>query len=259
MNQTTKKNISLLLIFKNEESNIKKNFNWVKNCPVINQIIGIDNASIDDSQKILKQLATKDLSVNIFKHDLNDNFSAQRKFGLSKSKNDWILWLDADEKPSREMLDFINHFNFPKHQAFAFKRQDIFLNHRLKHGETSKNNFTRLFNKTEGAFKRPVHEIWQTNNCVIKTGLNILHYPHFTITSLLKKINFYTDIRAQELYQDKHRTSIFQIIAYPMAKFLKNYIFLLGFLDGTAGIIFALFMSLHSFLVRAKLWQLQQS
>lgn len=43
-----------------------------------------------------------------------------------------------------------------------------------------------------------------------------------------------------------------EMIVYPPAKFVKNYLLYLGFLDGTAGFIHASLMSFHSFLVRAK-------
>jgi hypothetical protein len=75
----------------------------------------------------------------------------------------------------------------------------------------------------------------------------------------MEKINFYSDIRAHELFQQKIHTNLFQIVFYPLGKFLYNYIVRLGFLDSTPGIIMALSMSFHSFLVRAKLWHLWQS
>jgi hypothetical protein len=39
-------------------------------------------------------------------------------------------------------------------------------------------------------------------------------------------------------------------------KFIKNYILLRGYKDNTAGLVHAMMMSLHSFLVRAKLYLL---
>ena len=44
------------------------------------------------------------------------------------------------------------------------------------------------------------------------------------------------------------------ILLFPAGKFIQNYFFKRGFLDGTAGFIHAALMSLHSFLVRGKLW-----
>jgi len=82
----------------------------------------------------------------------------------------------------------------------------------------------------------------------------IFHYPHQTISEFLKEINLYTTIRAEELYEDNSKISIKQIIFYPKAKFILNYFLKLGFLDGIEGLIFAILMSFHSFLVRAKLW-----
>ena len=256
--KTTKQYISLLLITHNEEENIKKNFDWLDKCPEINEIVIVDNNSTDNTQKILKSLETKERKIEILNRGLENNFSTQRNFGLSKTSNNWILWLDADEKPNRQLINFLNNFNFKTNKAFSFKRNDTFLGHELKHGETANNIFIRLFNKNFGKFTGKVHEFWDTNQPIIKTNLIINHYPSQTLNQFLKKINFYTDLRAQELFEAKVKVNLFQIIFYPLAKFVQNYIFRLGFLDSTPGIIIALSMSFHSFLVRAKLWHLSQ-
>lgn len=260
MNQPNNKktnHISLLLLTKNEAKNIKKNFVWLKTCPVINEVIVIDDYSTDQTQTLLKNLSRPNLKVRIFTRHLNNNFSQQRIFALSKTTNNRIFWLDADEKPTPTLIAFLNNFNFKSTNSFAFKRTDFFLNHQLKHGETAHQHFTRLFDKRYGLFERPIHETWVSRQSVIKTNLHLLHHSHQNLQSFLKKINFYTDIRTQELRQQNVSTNIFQIIFFPLAKFIQNYIFRLGFLDSTHGIIMALSMSLHSFLVRAKLWQLQ--
>ena len=60
---------------------------------------------------------------------------------------------------------------------------------------------------------------------------------------------------AQEFYEQGKRVT-FQEWLKPPAKFIQNYFFRLGFLDGTAGFVQAILMSFHSFLVRAKLFML---
>ena len=258
MNQQNNKNISLLLLTKNEEENIKRNFTWLRKCQTINEIIIVDDHSTDRTTQLIKKLAHPDLNIKIFKKHINNNFSQQRNFALSKTTNDYILWLDADEKPTTNLIKFLKNFDFETKNDFAFKRTDFFLNHQLRHGETSHQHFTRLFDKNYGLFERPIHETWVSRQPIIKTNLHILHYSHSTLQSFIKKINFYTEIRAHELHQRNVSVNIFQIIFIPLAKFIQNYIIRLGFLDSTAGIIMALSMSLHSFLVRAKLWQRRQ-
>jgi hypothetical protein len=86
----------------------------------------------------------------------------------------------------------------------------------------------------------------------------LLHYPHPTIAEFLKEINYYTDIRAKELYRRKVFVRWWDILLYPKAKFILNYFLRRGLLDGSAGFVFAVMMSFHSFLVRGKLWLLWQ-
>jgi len=250
--------ISLLLCTKNEEENISKNFDWLTSCKTINEIIVVDDDSTDNTVKLLEQLESKDIKVKIFNRGLDGNFSDQRNFGISKSTNDFVLWLDADETPSTKLIGFLNNIDTHQYDNVSFKRDDVFIGHKLKHGETANLKFVRLFNKKYGKFVGAVHEIWQSNKNITDKNLIINHYSHQTLKSFIQKINFYTDIRAKELFDQKTPVSLIHIILYPIGKFINNYFFKLGFLDSTAGIVMALSMSFHSFLVRAKLWHLYQ-
>jgi len=258
-NKTT--NISLILLTKNESQNIEKNFDWLKKCHAVNEIVVVDDYSTDETVATVKKLSSKYRKVKVFTKKLEQDFASQRNFAISKTTNNWILWVDADEKPSKKLIRFINHFDKKQYKAYAFKRQDIFLGHVLKHGENFSLNFTRLFSKNYGSFYGRVHEVWKTKRITKNTNLIIYHYSHQTVKSLVQKINFYTDIRAQELFNKGIKTNMFQIIFYPIGKFFQNYFFRLGFLDGTPGIIMSLCMSFHVFLNKSKLLHLykQQS
>jgi len=253
--------ISLILLTKNESKNLEKNFDWLDSCKKIKDIVIVDDNSTDNTIEIAKKLASKTRSIQIFNRELDNDFSSQRNFAVSKTKYNWILWLDADEQPSKGLIRFLNHIDKLRYKNYSFKRQDTFLKHELKYGETAYLDFVRLFNKNYGHFSGQVHEIWQSRKPIKETSLFIYHNSHSTLKSFIQKINFYTDIRSKELFDQKITTNIFEIIFFPIGKFIQDYFFRLGFLDGTPGIIMALCMSFHVFLNKAKLWQLykQQS
>ena len=207
--------------------------NWTKKCPIINDVLIVTE---------------KD-------YPLNNDFSTKRNYCLKIAKNDWSLFLDTDETPSPHLIKWLNHFD---NKQYKIKRIDTFLNKKLLFGETGNFYITRLVNRKYGKFTGKVHEKWQTKKTIYKLNTPILHNSHQSLDSFLQKINFYSDIRAQELFDKKVKTNLFQIIFYPKAKFIQNYFIKLGFLDGTPGIINALGMSFHSFLVRSKLWHMQQ-
>jgi len=206
---------------------------WVSSCKDITETIIIDESEFP----------------------LNNDFSCKRNYGLKKAKNDWCLFLDTDETPSPSLISYLNNFDYKNN--IAFRRIDNFLGKNLKYGETGNFYTTRLINRKTGKFIGKVHEIFKTNN-FIKIKYPILHQSHSSFYSFIDKINFYSDIRAKELFDQKVKTNLFQILFYTKAKFIQNYFIKFGFLDSTAGLINALGMSFYSFLVRCKLWHMQQ-
>ncbi len=101
-------------------------------------------------------------------------------------------------------------------------------------------------------------KFWDTEKPIVEVDRRYLinHYPHPTIVQFLEHVNFYSTLNAKYYYQQKRRTSIWEIMAVPWLKFIYTYFFKLGFLDGATGLVYSFMMSFHSFLTRAKLYQL---
>lgn len=243
--------ISAVVITKNEEKNIQGCLKKVQWC---DEVIVIDDHSTDRTVSLAEKSGAK-----VYTHSLENNFSQQRNVGLEKAKGEWVLFVDADERVSgslaNEIQAMIIENNF---DGFYIKREDTMWGKVLHHGEVGNIRLLRFAKKNKGKWYGNVHETWHVSGKVHTLQNALQHYPHTTISEFLQEINFYTTLRAKELYQQKVRVPWWHIIAYPKAKFIQNYVFRLGFLDGMPGIVLAFMMSLHSFLVRGKLWQLWQ-
>lgn len=95
--------VSLCMIVKNEEKNLKKCLESV--APYVDEIIIADTGSTDGTKEICENF-----SVQLYQYTWEDNFSEARNFSISKATGDWILWMDADEvleNKSQKKLSFL--------------------------------------------------------------------------------------------------------------------------------------------------------
>lgn len=253
--------LSVVILVKNEEENLRdclKGVDWA------DEILVIDDESTDKTSEIVKKLGAK-----VIKHPLENDYAKQRNFGLKQAgesfdntQDKWVLFIDADERVEpqlkNEILRVINDEKTKLNgiTGFYLKREDTLLNKVLKHGETGNIKLLRLARKSAGKWEGKVHETWMVVGKVGELDNPLEHYPHRTISEFLEKINYYSTLRAQELYEQGVKTNIILITAYTKGKFLYNYLIKLGFLDGMPGLVMALMMSFHSFLVRSKLYLL---
>jgi glycosyltransferase involved in cell wall biosynthesis len=243
--------ISAVVLAKDEEKNLPDCLESIKWC---DEIVLIDDDSVDKTIEIAKKFKAK-----IFIHSLNNNFAQERNFGLQKAQGEWVLFVDADERVSPELKEEISEaIKNTNINGFFLKRQDLFGGKILRHGETANVRLLRLAKKGKGEWQREVHEIWEIKGEKSELKNPLLHYSHQTIVEFLEHVNFHSSLHAQALKREGVKPSLFRMITNPLGKFIQNYIFRLGFLDGTPGIIVALMMSFHSFLARAKLYQISK-
>lgn len=246
--------ISAVVLTKNEERNIGKCLDSILWC---DEIIVVDDFSEDNTVEKIQNLNSK---IKIFEKHLNNDFASQRNYGFSKAKYEWVIFVDADEIVSSDLKNEIlgKIKNNKNTGGFYVKRRDFIFGNVMQHGEFGNIKLLRLGRANKGKWEGRVHEEWKIKGKIEELGHSLFHYPHQSINGFLKDINFYTDIRAKELFDKGAKSNFISIILYTKIKFIQNYFLKLGFLDGTSGLVLALFMSLHSFLVRSKLWLLWQ-
>ena len=112
---TNKKNISIVIPIYNCQQYILKQINYLSTLNVLNiEIIFVDDCSKDQTFKILKKkLKTNNSKIfRFFKLKKNSGPGIARNLGVRKSKSEFILFLDIDDK--------LNISNFNK--LFSFKK-----------------------------------------------------------------------------------------------------------------------------------------
>lgn len=238
--------ISAVVLTKNEEKNILECLEGLK---WSDEIVVVDDNSTDKTREIAQKAGAK-----VFTRALDSDFAGQRNFALEKARYDWIFFVDADERVSPELaVEVQKKIKNTKTAGFYFRRIDNFMGHWLKHGEIGGIRILRLARRGSGRWERAVDEKWQVAG-ETKTFKNpLFHYAHPDLTQFLKSVNERTGLNARVFYEEGRKVNFLEWIK-PVVKFKQNYIFKLGFLDGLPGFIFAVLMSLHSFLVRGKLY-----
>ena len=219
------------------------------------EILIVDNGSSDQTVSIARDNGARVIHVS----NATD-FSQLRNRGIESAKNDWILFIDADERVSNELRDeIIDKRQKSSMGTYYIKRRDHWWGKSLRFGEVHRaysRGFIRLIQKGSGTWIGSVHEVFHTNGAVGRLNAYIDHYPHPTLKDYISDINEYSSRRAQELFRRGKTTSVFEIVSFPIFKFLYTYILLLGFLDGVEGFAYSFLMSFHSFLVRSKLYMM---
>lgn len=241
--------LTAIVLAKNETQNLPECLKSLQFCDLV--------VVVDDSSEDTTAAVAKKLGAQVLPHKLGGDFAAARNWALEQVKSTWVLFVDADERVTPQLASQIKQaIGKIQCKGFLIPRQDYMWGRRLKYGDVGGVKLLRLARRGAGKWIGRVHEKWQIESQVCQLDQPLLHYPHPDLVSFLHRLNSYSSIRAQELFDSGQRANLFQIIFYPLAKFLWLWIWKLGFADGTSGFIHAMAMAFYTFLVRGKLWLL---
>ena len=183
-------------------------------------------------------------TITLHKPGITD-FSLERNLLLKKSKTEWILFLDSDEKLSDDLTKEIKILDPGDYNGFYIKRKIIFLGK-----EVGEDRVLRLAKKNSGRWERKVHEIWQVKGNVGSLKGYIIHNTADNLHDYIGKINSYSSIHAAENAREGKHPSLLKIILFPKLKFIQNML-------AGRGFAFSMLQSFHSFLGWAKQWEIQ--
>ena len=281
--------LSVVIITHNEEANIGRALASVQALVADGkgEIIVVDSGSTDRTVEIAKSFGAK-----VFVEEWK-GYAAQKNSAIDKATGEWILSLDADEEAESELVTEIDDalsdqqrrerlqgvpdsaqdrraaiaqlsldtgiplsgFNF----GYWIPRRNFFLGRWIKHGGSWPDPKLRLFRKGAAHFeKRLVHE-----DAKLVEGISgdlkhvILHHSYPTLADYIDHMNRYSSLGAEmAVAKGRRGFSFFSIVLRPLATFIYNYFFRLGFLDGREGLLLHLYHAVYVSWKYSKAWEL---
>lgn len=253
-NGEKKNKISAVLITYNEIINIDA---VLTNIQFADEIIVVDSFSKDGTLERIKKRPKVKLITRAFV-----NYTDQKSFAMSEASNDWILFMDADERLTdrlkNEVLNTVNSDN--PADAYYFYRTFMFQNEILHFsGWQSDKNF-RLFRKSKVAFTkdRIVHETLNVDGKIDVLKHKLIHFSYKNYEDYKGKMIRYGQMKAQEELAKNYSPNIIHFTFRPVYKFINHYILRLGFLDGKKGLIICYLNALGVFSRYKELKRLRQ-
>lgn len=247
-----------IIMTKNEEKNIedclKSMDGFARRCVVI------DCGSTDNTVAIAKKNG-----ADVYFHEF-EYYAKQFNWGIDNTDIDteWIIRLDADERFPRELCaeieGLIHQYEGQPMNGITLEADFFFLGRCMKHGLRNKRKMM-LFKRSCGRIedrRRDAHSVISEGFAVSATT-HFLHYDFKDLDSYVRRYNWYATREMQDYidftrgasvdvqgdsYVRKTRKKKFGVY-YKAPRYLRawmwflfNYIFRLGFLDGTEGFIY---------------------
>ena len=238
-----KQSITGLIITYNEEKNIREVLGCFDFC---DEIIIVDSYSTDKTLEIAKEFSNVKIIQNKF-----EDFTKQRNLALENANNDWILFLDGDERITpplrKEIIETVKKPDAK--DAYYFYRKFYFAGKPINFSGTQTDKNFRLFRKSKCRYVagKKVHETLEVNGTVGVLENKLLHYSVADYDSYREKMIHYGQLKGKELFAKGKKYNRITQYSKTAFKFFKTYFIRLGFLDGKEGFQLAELQTLSVF------------
>ncbi|MEO0310533.1 MAG: lipopolysaccharide core biosynthesis glycosyl transferase [Bacteroidota bacterium] len=222
--------------------------------PVADKIIVVDSYSTDATEAICKQFG-----VRFIQHRF-EGYVEQKNYALSCCDAEHVISLDADEALdqtlTKSILEVKNNFTAA---GYSMNRMTNYCGQWIRHGSWYPDKKLRLFRRSiakwEGENPHDKLSLAEGSKVMHLKG-DLLHYSYYTFAEHQLQTQKFSTIAAHSAFKQGRRAGFFDTNIRPLHKFIRDYFFYLGFLDGKAGYTIACQSALGTKLKYMKLKEL---
>ena len=250
--------ISAVIITLNEEANLARCIASLQG--IADEVVVVDSYSQDNTRAIAESFP----DVKFYSQKWL-GYAEQKNHANSLSSYDTILSIDADEVLSKELQNSVKEIKKEaenKNRVFEVSRLTNYCGHWIRHCGWYPDRKIRIFDRRsvrwQGDF---VHETLSLPQKVeiIRLKGDLLHYSYKNASDHVKQFDKFTTLTAMEANKKGKNVSLIGLMMRPKWKFIRDFVFKLGFLDGYAGYRVCKMSSFATFLKYAKLKELNEN
>ena len=249
--------VSVVIVARNEAANLPRCLAGVRGWT--SETIVALNATTDASAALA-------LAAGAQVHDLPwQGFRDTKNAALALATQPWALCLDADEEVSPSLrADLIAFFARPDYETFAgarFPRKVWFIDRWITHGDWYPDLSLRLIRRDRARWAGDafVHEKMACTGPVATLRGDLYHYSFPSLSDHVAKINPFADLFLQQHLARGTRFSVFSAVFRPFWRFVRAYLFKLGFLDGYPGFYIAWATAFGAFVRYSRLFEAERA
>jgi len=253
-----KTNLSIIVLAGNEEKLIQK---CLKSCTWADEVVLVAANSTDNTVNLAKQIIPKIVVIET-SDEYNKNFSKWRNLGYKKSTGDWLFYVDADEVVTKDLKnEILSLIQNPYHSYYVIPRANYYLGKRVKFGGSYPDYVKRLYSRQNfKGYTGYLHEEPVVSGSMGYLKSHFEHYTHRDLTSMIQKTIVWTDMEAKALYDNKHPPVVWwRFIRMMLTKMWERLIKQQMWRDKDVGWISVIFEMYDTFIIYARLWELQQN
>ena len=245
--------ISVAIITKNEERNIRdclESVRWA------DEVVVVDNGSTDDTLKICREYRAR-----VYEEEWK-GYSGQKNSAIEKTRNEWVLSLDADERITPELRQEIEAAlqGNPSIDGYFIARKNFFLGRWIRYCGWYPDLNLRLFRKSRGRFReRSVHEKVDLQGKAATLKNPLIHETYRSLSDFFQRMDRYSTLAAREMHREGRKYHFHDLHFRPPFTFLQMYFLRAGFLEGYFGFLLSSLYSFYNLAKYSKLKELEES
>lgn len=247
--------LSAVIITFNEEKNIGRCLDSLVG--IADDIVVVDSFSTDRTEEICRSKGAR------FIHHAFEGHIQQKNWAITQARYPHILSLDADEALDESLKKSILQVKRDwKKDGYYMNRLTNYCGKWIRHCGWYPDKKLRLWDSRKGHWTginpHDKYELFAGDAHTAHLKGDILHYSFYTIEQHRRQVDYFTDISSKALFQKGKRATFFHLLVNPVVKFLRDYFFKLGVLDGYYGFIVCLISAKATYLKYSKLRKLQK-
>ncbi len=187
--------------------------------------------------------------------------ASQKNYAIDRAGHDWIFYIDADERVTPPLRNEIFKTLDGELTCWAYSvgRLNYMLGQKVRYSGLQRDRVTRLFHRGHARYpNKRVHADLIVDGPTGRLEQKMDHLYIRSFDHMIAKMTRYGNWGAAQMFIDGKTTSALGILGHPLAKFFRDYVLNLGFLDGTPGLISVGMHVYYTFWKYAKLWELTQ-
>lgn len=246
--------ISAVVITHNEARNIARCLKSLEG--VADELLVLDSFSTDGSPQ-----TAANMGARVIQHAF-DGHIQQKNRAIDLAKYEVVLSLDADEALSPQLRESIlrakNDWQGP---AYSFNRLTNYCGKWVRHCGWYPDTKVRLWDRRLGrwgGYNPHDRVVLHTQDTPIWLTGDLAHYSYYTVDEHLARSLKYARIKAQAIFAQGRRASLWKLLFSPPFKFFWAYVVRLGMLDGRTGLTICLIQARESWFTYLNLLRLQQ-